>query len=125
MLVDDSSLPALDRCTTVVVIAAAYNALSLWELADELFDRASALAPACEEPLQSRPCAVNRVLVRMEWATALFELGQERAALDQLHRAAAAVITALRVDLPPRLWRLDVEVAGELVGFVLQALGEK
>ncbi len=124
VLVDDPSLPALDRCTVVVVCAAAYNALSLWELSDELFDRASALAPACEEPLQEPAVAVNRVLVRMEWATALFELGQERAALDQLHRAAAAVLTALRVELPPLLWRLDVEVAGELVGFVLQAFGE-
>ena len=88
VLVEDASLPALDRCTAMVVCAAAYNTLALWELADELFDRASDLAPACEEPLQQPAVTVNRVLLRLEWATALLELGEERAALDQLHRPA-------------------------------------
>ena len=52
-LVDDEALPALDRCTVLVVGAAAYNALSLWELAVELYDRATLLEPACEKPVQA------------------------------------------------------------------------
>ena len=123
-LVEDDALPALDRCTVMVICAAAYNTLSLWELVDDLYDRASSLAPACDHPVQEPAVAVNRVLLRLEWASALLELGEERAAVDQLHRAAAAVRLARAVDLPPALWRLDVEACGDLVAFVLAAFGE-
>ena len=43
---------------------------------------------------------VDRVLLRLEWATALLELGEERQALDQLHRAGDAVRLAVAADLP-------------------------
>ncbi len=124
VLVEDDALPALDRCTVLVVSAAAYNTLSLWELVDELYDRATELAPACEQPLQEPAVAVDRVLIRLEWATALFEVGEEREALDQLHRAADAVRTALGVPMPPRLWQLDVRACRDVVAFVLHAYGE-
>src|SRR4051795_8855432 len=77
-LVDDDDLPALDRCTALVICAAAYNTLSLWELCDELYERASILAPACEQPVQQPAVAVNRVLIRVEWTTALLEVDEER-----------------------------------------------
>ena len=53
VLVDDATLPALDRCSALVVCAAAYNTLRLWELVDELYDQATDLAPACEQPMSS------------------------------------------------------------------------
>ena len=124
VLVDDESLPALDRCCALVVSAAAYNSLALWELVDELYDRASALAPACEQPMMQPAVTVDRVLLRLEWATALLELGEERQALDQLHRADDAVRLAVAADLPEELWRLDVLACGDLVPFVLSACGE-
>jgi diguanylate cyclase (GGDEF)-like protein len=123
-LADDEDAPAVDRCMVLVVCAAAYNSLSLWELVDELYDRATALAPACEEPLQEPAVAVNRVLIRLEWATALFELDRQREALDQLHRATEAVQLALGTENLPRLWRLDVQVCDDLLRFVLQAHDE-
>jgi diguanylate cyclase (GGDEF)-like protein len=64
------------------------------------------------------------MLIRIEWAAALLELGEERAALDQLHRAAVAARLALEVDIPQPLWRLDARVCRDLVDFVLQAYGE-
>jgi diguanylate cyclase (GGDEF)-like protein len=124
VLAEDESLRALDRCTVLVVCAAAYNALSLWELVDELYDRASALAPECEQPLQEAAVAVNRVLIRIEWATALFELGDEKGARDQLHRASDAVGLASDVHLPPRLWRLEVRACGDVIAFALRAFGD-
>ncbi len=120
-LVDDENAPAVDRCMVLVVCAAAYNTLSLWELVDELYDRATALAPACEEPLQEPAIAVNRVLLRLEWATALFELDRQREALDQLQRAKEAVRHALGAENLPRLWRFDVQVCHDLLAFVLRA----
>jgi diguanylate cyclase (GGDEF)-like protein len=124
VLVDDESLPALDRCCALVVSAAAYNTLSLWELVDELYDRATELAPACEVPMMQPAVTVDRVLIRLEWATALLELGEERQALDQLHRTGDAVRLAVVADLPQDLWRLDVLACADLVPFVLAACGE-
>lgn len=120
-LADDENARAVDRCMVLVVCAAAYNTLSLWEMVDELFDRATALAPACEEPLQEPAVAVNRVLLRLEWATALFELDRQGEALDQLQRATEAVRVALRTENLPRPWRRDVQVCQDLLAFVLRA----
>ena len=108
-LLDDDRLPPLDRCTAYVVAAGAYNTLSLWEIVDELYDRAGALVPQCPPgPGQEPALAVNRILIRLEWATALLELGEEQQARTQLEHALAAVPPARDVALPD-LWRLDVE----------------
>ena len=108
-LLDDESLPPLDRCTAYVVAAAAYNTLSLWEVVDELYERATDLLPLCPPgPGQEPALAVNRVLIRLEWATALLELGEKQQARTQLDHALAAVAPARDVALPD-LWRLDVD----------------
>ena len=88
VLVEDESQDALDRCTALVVSAAAYTSLSLWELADELFGLATDLAPACEQPLQQPAVMMNRMLLGLEWSTALLELGDEAGALAVLRRAS-------------------------------------
>ena len=120
-LADDAQWPALDRCTALVICAAAYNALSLWELASELYDAASRLAPSCERPLQEPAVAVNRVLVRLEWASGLFELGDHQAALTQLDLAARAADEAMSATGLPDLWRREVEASRDALAFVRTA----
>ncbi len=122
VLAEDETLDALDRCTAMVVAAAAYNALSLWELADELFGLATDLAPACEEPLQQPAVVMNRMLVGLEWATALLELGDEPGALGLLRRASAAASAALALDIRP-LWVRTALAGRDLVALVLDVLG--
>jgi diguanylate cyclase (GGDEF)-like protein len=122
-VVDDDELPALDRCTVLVVAAAAYNTLSLWELNDDLYRQASVLAPACDEPVMESAVAVNRVLLRMEWASALFEIGDEEAALEQLSRAADAVRLATATPDVSAAWQLAVRAADDVLAFVRQAFG--
>ena len=107
-LLDDPALPALDRCTGYVVCAAAYNGLSLWELVDELYGQAQALVPLSLSPVQAAALAVNRVLIRVEWATALLETGQQQDGDRQVARALAAADESRAVTLPP-LWRRDIE----------------
>lgn len=120
-LVEDEEQPALDRCTVLVIGGAAYNALSLWELAVELFDRATLLEPACERPIQAPAIAANQVLVRLEWATALLEVGERDLAVDQLRRAALAAADAEGTENLPELWRLGVLASRDVLTFVLRA----
>ncbi len=107
-LLDDDALPPLDRCAAYLVCAAAYNALSLWELVDELYGRAVALEPDCVVAAQAPAVAVNRVLIRLEWATSLLEIGEQEQAREQLERALEAVRDAEGTALP-ELWRRDIE----------------
>jgi diguanylate cyclase (GGDEF)-like protein len=120
-LADDDTWPALDRCTALVICGAAYNALSLWELASDLYDAASRLAPECERPLQDPAIAVNRVLVRLEWASGLFELGDGTAALAQLDLAARAADEAMSATGLPPLWRQEVDASRDVLAFARTA----
>jgi hypothetical protein len=118
-LVDADDLPALDRCTVLVVCAAAYNTLGLWELVDELYDQAAALEPDCEQPIQAPAIAASRVIIRLEWATALLEQDDEAAATVQLRRAADAARLASSVAGLPRLWQLDIATCREMLALLL------
>jgi diguanylate cyclase (GGDEF)-like protein len=118
-LVDADDLPALDRCTVLVVCAGAYNTLSLWELVDELYDQAAALEPFCEQAIQAPAIAASRMIIRLEWATALLEQDDEAAALVQLRRAAEAVDTATTVPGLPRLWQLDIQACRAMLTLLL------
>jgi diguanylate cyclase (GGDEF)-like protein len=121
-LVDPDDLDPMDRCFAWVVCAAAYNVLNLWELTDELYDRASAIASLCVEAVQEPAIAMNRVIVRLEWSAALLELGEESEALVQLRRAAEAVETAAGADNVPPQWAGENAVARDLLDFVGGAL---
>ena len=123
-LVESEALPALDRCFVWVLCAGAYNTLGLWELADELYDRASEHGPLCEEPVQQAAVVVNRFLIRLEWTAALFELGMQDDALEQVRRASTAVREALRTRALPRLWRLGASACRHLLDFVKVAFME-
>ncbi|MDT7570158.1 MAG: hypothetical protein QOE05_332, partial [Actinomycetota bacterium] len=116
-LLDDEHQPPLDRCTGLVVAAAAFNTLRLWELVDELYTRAGDLEPYCEAPAQAAAIAVNRVITRVEWALALLENGDPAEAETRLAQAAEAVPAALAQQLPP-LWLRDVEACAAIIGLL-------
>jgi diguanylate cyclase (GGDEF)-like protein len=121
-LVGPDDLDPMDRCFAWVVCGAAYNVLNLWELTDELYDRASATAPLCAEAVQEPAIAVSRVIVRLEWTAALLELGDDEEAAVQLRRAAEAVAAAGRADNVPALWAAEIAAARDLLDFVGRAL---
>ena len=106
-LLDDDSLPPMARCLAYVVVAGGFNTLSLWELVDELYDRALELTPASDLALQTEAIAVNRALIRLEWALALLENGELEAASEQFDQVLVAAEMALTLKLRP-LWRTDV-----------------
>jgi diguanylate cyclase (GGDEF)-like protein len=122
VLQDDPDLPPLDRCMVLGVSAAAYNTLRLWEVVDELYDTASALSERCEVPVLERAVAASRVMVRLEWAAALLEVGDDDGAMEQLVRTGQAAEAAERVDRMPRLWRLTARAGRDVAAFVRQTL---
>jgi len=113
-LLEDETLPPLDRCAGYVVAAASLNTLRLWELVDELYGRAAELGPQCRAPGQSAAVATNRVLTRLELALALLETGDRDAATGQLVQLNELMPAALAEQLP-RLWRSDIEACAEVV----------
>ncbi|MCW2572334.1 MAG: hypothetical protein JWO88_2392, partial [Frankiales bacterium] len=116
--------PPLDRCTAYVVAAAAYHTLSLWEVVDELYDHAAGLVPLSPRPGQEPALVVNRVLIRLEWATALYELGELEQARVQLERSFAAIPDTLPVQLSD-LWRSDVEGMESALRLLLGERGQE
>ncbi|MGH8890875.1 MAG: diguanylate cyclase domain-containing protein, partial [Acidothermaceae bacterium] len=144
-LLDDEDESPLDRCVGYVVAAAAFNTLRLWELVDDLYDRALQFGPAADETRQTAAIVVNRVLTRLEWALAAVEHGDverrdverrdvehgdtgdsDAELADQLLDAVLdAVPAALATELPT-LWRLNVlacaDVASLLRGFDVDAI---
>ena len=123
-LVESDELPALDRCLVWVLCAGAYKTLGLWELADELYDRAADHGPLCEEPIHLAAVVVNRLLIRLEWTAALFELGMQDDALEQVRRASSAVREALRTRGLPRSSRLEASACRHLLDLVKVAFME-
>lgn len=112
-LLDEPSLPGMERCLAYVVNAAALNTLRLWELVDELYDRATEDPASADAAGQTEAVGVNRVLVGLEHALALLEHGDDEAALARLETLLTAATAALRLDLRP-LWRADVEAAADV-----------
>ena len=112
-LLDDDALPPTSRCLGYVIAAGAFNTLSLWELVDELYQRALQLDGAAAAQ-QTDAVAVNRVLIRLEWALTLLENGDDDAAEYQFAQVLAAAPTALDRPLRP-LWRSNVLASRDIV----------
>ncbi len=110
---DEESQPSMARCLGYVIAAAAFNSLNLWELADDLYRVASDLGAVCDEALQTDAIAINRVLIRTEWALSLVENGDE-AAQSTMAGVLEAVSAALDRGLRP-LWRADVLACWDIV----------
>lgn len=68
---------ALERGTAYIDCGLAYGQRELWELAEEMYAHASALLPACEEPLLVAPLAIDRAMVNVHTACCLREMGDE------------------------------------------------
>ena len=94
-VLDDECDP-LARGSGLIGAGTAYEGLSLWELGDELHDRAEALLPLCDDQLLRPVIEINRELTWFWWTAALLEVGEYEQA-DQLLVDRAA---DLRMDLP-------------------------
>jgi diguanylate cyclase (GGDEF)-like protein len=122
VILDDEQLPAQDRATGYTILAAAYNSLRLWELADELYDLSAVAGRRDPNPVMRAALAVNPVMIRVEWALALVELGDQPGARRELERAAAALGPA-RTTPMPRLWLQVVEACSSIVDLLASEHG--
>jgi diguanylate cyclase (GGDEF)-like protein len=105
VLLDGESEP-LARCSGLIAAGTAYEALSLWELSDELHDRAEALLPLCDVPLLRPVITINRGLTWFWWTAALLEVGEHGQA-DELLRAST---DGPQAELPPS-WALELRIS--------------
>ncbi len=69
---------AQERGTAYIDCGLAYRQRELWELEQQMYDRAAALLPDCEEPLLERALHLNQALVNVHTACNLHELGERQ-----------------------------------------------
>ena len=112
-LLDDPRSSPTDRSTGYVVAAAGLNTLRLWELEDELFGAALDAGEQADLPVQAAAIAVNRVLLRLEWMLALFEVGDDTVALHRAVQLQEAAANALQTPLPD-MWLADVRACATI-----------
>ena len=93
-LLDGIEGPAMELVTALVQCALVYQRRRLWELCEELLDRAAALLPECEDPRLEPVVLHNLVEIELEWASALRELGEIDAARERGERGLAAARAA-------------------------------
>jgi diguanylate cyclase (GGDEF)-like protein len=67
---------ALERATAYIDCGLAYSQRELWELEDEMYARANALLPECEEPLLDRALSLNWTVHHVNAACSLREMGE-------------------------------------------------
>ena len=111
---------ALERARAFVSCAAAYQRRELWELEEEMHERASALLPDCEEPLLDRVVLVNQTGSHALLACALREVGEPAQARARLAPGLAAARAALRVEMPVT-YQVDVRIFRHLLAAVVAA----
>jgi len=112
VLLDVDSEP-LARGSGYIAAGTAYEALSLWELGDELHTRAEELLPLCDDQLLRPVIAVNRGLTWFWWTAALLEVGE----LDQAAQLLRDRVEDAQVELP-EAWALELRVS-RLAGLIL------
>ena len=96
----------LARVSGLISAANAYDDLSLWELGDEMHDRAEALLPLCDVRRLRSVIEINRGLNWFWWTAALLEVGEYEQA-EQLLRDRTE---DLLVDLPES-WALELRIS--------------
>jgi len=112
---------ALERARAFMSCAAAYQRRELWELEEEMYERASALLPDCEEPLLDRVVLVNLTGSHALHACALREVGELEQAGTRLTPGLEAAEAALRVDMPDT-YQVDVRIFRHLLVAVVGAV---
>ncbi len=118
VVLDEESDP-LARGTGLIGAATAYECLSLWELGNELHDRAEALLPLCDDQVLRPVIEMNRGLTWFWWTAALLEVGEDDLA-EQLLRD-------LPKELPlelPEPWLLELRI-NRLAGLILMRAAGK
>ena len=115
----DVECDPLARGSGFIAAGTAYEGLSLWELGDELHDRAEALLPLCDDQLLRPVIEINRGLTWFWWTAALLEVGELEQA-DQLLRDRTE---NLLIDLPDS-WALELRIS-RLAGLILMQAADQ
>jgi diguanylate cyclase (GGDEF)-like protein len=106
---------AVIKATAHFRLAFSFLQLRLWELADEQYAAAESMVdavdPYAKDPLLHRAAlAYNRVMVQVDWACSLRQVG-DAPGIDRRREAQVeAVAAAEGIDMPSE-WRDDVRVA--------------
>ena len=105
VVLDDESDP-LARGSGLVGAANAYDDLSLWELGDEMHDRAAKLLPLCDDQVLRPVIEINRGLNWFWWTAALLEVGE----IEQAEQLLRDRTEDLGVELP-EYWALELRMS--------------
>ena len=102
----DTAAEPISRASALISAGVSYEALSLWELGDELYTRAELLLPECDDQLLRPVIELNRGLAWFWWTAALLEAGEAERA-EQLLRDRTEDST---LDLPAS-WALELRIS--------------
>jgi diguanylate cyclase (GGDEF)-like protein len=114
---DDASLELMSAHTACGV---AYGDRWLWELGDEQYAAAAAIADSSRpEGAETVMAAIlyNRAEVQVAWGSALRQLGDADAVAERWRTWQAATEAASMTDMPER-WRLDLASLGALLSAI-------
>jgi diguanylate cyclase (GGDEF)-like protein len=114
-LLDGIEGPAMELVTALVQCALVYQRRRLWELCEEVLERAATLLPACEDPRLEPVVLHNLVEIELEWASALREFGEVDASRERAARGLEAARRLVEVPMP-ELWRDYGLAMGLLLG---------
>ena len=112
VVLDDECDP-LARGSGLIGAGTAYESLSLWELGDEMHDRAAELLPLCDDQVLRPVIEFNRGSTWFWWTAALLEVGEYEQA-EQLLRDRTE---DLLIDLPDS-WAFEMRIS-RLAGLIL------
>ncbi len=105
VVLEDESDP-LARGSGLIGAANAYDDLSLWEIGDEMHDRAAELIPLCDLQLLQPVIEINRGLNWFWWTAALLEVGE----VEQAEQLLRDRTEDLGVELPDS-WALELRIS--------------
>ena len=112
VLLEDERDP-LSRGSGLIGAATAFESLSLWELGEELHDRAEELLPLCDNQVLRPVIEFNRGSTWFWWTAALLEVGEYEQA-EQLLRDRTE---DLLIELPAS-WAFEMRIS-RLAGLIL------
>jgi diguanylate cyclase (GGDEF)-like protein len=112
VVLDDENDP-LARGSGLIGAANAYDSLSLWELGDEMHDRAEELLPLCDLQVSHPVIEFNRGINWFWWTAALLEVGE----VEQAEQLLRDRTEDLQVEMPDS-WALELRI-NRLAGQIL------